>query len=209
VYVLAVYLPSSRVPHGAARAMSGAARLLDPGRDVREAREAFDVSPSAQNQMRLAQATLDSGDPAEAARLFEGALQGPFANDPDLRFGAASAFLECDRFEAALPHLQALHTERPAFRADQVMLLLARAHAGLNQDVEARQCFEAAVSRFGSFEANAEYAIWALARADAATAERLERDIQAQVRLWTPAARQLNQRVLQRLKAAQDRARRA
>ncbi|MBW8843872.1 MAG: tetratricopeptide repeat protein [Burkholderiales bacterium] len=207
VYFFAVYLPNSRLDHGARKAVTAAARAMDPGRDVREARAAFDVSPSAQNQMRLAEALLNAGEPAEAAQLYEGALKGPFANDPDLRFGAVRAYVECQRYAAALPHLQALKAERPSFRPDQVLLLLARCYAGTSRAAEARESFEEAVSRYGSFEANAEYSIWALTSGDAATAARLQTEIDRQVKQWNPVSRQLNEPVMRRLKAAHELAR--
>ena len=207
VYFFGIYLPHSRLQHGAVKAVSAAARALDPGRDVREARVVFDVSPSAQNQMRLAEALLNAGDAAEAAQLYEGALKGPFANDPDLRYGAARAYVECQRYAAALPHLQALKAERPDFRPDQVLLLLARCYAGTSRNAEARESFEEAVRRFGSFEAHAEYSIWALATGDAATAARLQTDIDRQVQLWNRVSRELNAPVMRRLQAAHELAR--
>ncbi|PTT88080.1 hypothetical protein DBR42_10410 [Pelomonas sp. HMWF004] len=209
VYFFAVYLPNSRLERGAFKAVSAAARAMDPGRDLREARAAFDVSPSAQNQMRLAEALLNNGEAADAAQLYEGALKGPFASDPDLRFGAVRAWVECQRYDAALPHLLALRNDRPEFRHDQVLLLLARCYAGTSRSAEARECFEEAVRRYASFEAHAEYAIWALAVGDTATAARLQTDIDRQVKLWTPASRQLNEPVMRRLRAAHDLARKA
>lgn len=207
VYFFAVYLPNSRLERGAFKAVSAAARAIDPGRDVREARAAFEVSPSAQNQMRLAEALLNAGEPAEAAQLYEGALKGPFASDPDLRFGTARAYVECQRYAAALPHLQALKAERPDYRPDQILLLLARCCAGTSRSAEARESFEEAVRRYGSFEAHAEYSIWALATGDAATAARLQTEIDKQVKQWNPISRELNEPVMRRLKAAHDLAR--
>ncbi|KQV46270.1 hypothetical protein ASC95_27090 [Pelomonas sp. Root1217] len=207
VYFFAIYLPNSRLDHGARKAVSAAARALDPGRDVREARIVYDVSPSAQNQMRLAEALLNAGEAKEAAELYEGALKGPFASDPDLRFGAVRAYVECQRFDAALSHLQVLKADRPDFRPDQVLLLLARCFAGTGRQAEARESFEAAVRRFGSFEASAEYSIWALATGDAATAARLQTEIDRQVQLWNPVSRELNDPVMRRLKAAHELAR--
>lgn len=204
VYFFAVYMPNSRLDHGARKAVTAAARAMDPGRDVREARAALDASPTAQNQMRLAQALLDAGEAAEAAQLYEGALKGPFASDPDIRFGAARAYVECQRYAAALPHLQALRSERPEYRPDQVLLLLARSYAGTSRSAEARESFEEAVRRYGSFEAHAEYSIWALASGDAATAARLQTEIDRQVRQWNPVSRQLNEPVMRRLKAAHE-----
>ncbi|MFG6413271.1 tetratricopeptide repeat protein [Roseateles sp. DC23W] len=209
VYLFAVYLPNSRVQRSATRSVSAVARAMDPGRDVREARAALEVSPTAQHQMRLAEALLASGDAAEAARIFESTLSGPFANDPDMRFGAARAHVACERFDAALPHLIALLADRPGFRPDQVLLLLARSHAGTGNSAAAREHFEAAVSRHASFEAHAEYLIWALDSGDTVTATRLQAEADRQVKLWNAGSRHLNEPVMQRLRAAQARARKA
>lgn len=209
VYLFAVYLPNSRAQRSATRAVSNVARAMDPGRDVREARAALDVSPTAQNQMRLAEALLDAGEAQEAARIFESTLSGPFANDPDMRFGAARAHVACERFAAALPHLTALQADRPSYRPDQVVLLLARSYAGTGRQAEAREAFETAVSRHASFEAHAEYLIWALNTGDDATAARLQTEIDRQVKLWNAGSRQLNEPVMRRLRAAQARAKKA
>jgi len=209
VYFFAIYLPNSRLDHGARKAVAAAARAMDPGRDVREARAVYDISPSAQNQMRLAEALLNAGEAQEAATLFESALKGPFASDPDLRFGAARACVECQRYDAALNHLQALQADRPAYRTDQVSLLIARCQAGTGRADEARASFEAALQQHGGFEVHAEFAIWALTTGDTATAARLQTEIDRQVQLWNPVSRQLNAPVMRRLKAAQDLARKA
>ena len=79
VYFFVIYLPNSRLDRGARRAVAAASRAIDPGRDVREARSAFDETPTAQNQMRLAAALLETGEAEEAAKLYEGCLKGPFA----------------------------------------------------------------------------------------------------------------------------------
>jgi len=68
VYFLVVYMPSSRLERGAVKAVSVAARALDPGKDVRMARADFEATPTAQNQMRLAAALLDAGDAEQARR---------------------------------------------------------------------------------------------------------------------------------------------
>ncbi len=209
VYLFAVYLPNSRTQRTATRAVSSVARAMDPGRDVREARAALDVSPTAQNQMRLAEALLEAGEAQEAARIFESTLSGPFANDPDMRFGAARAHVACERFDAALPHLTALQADRPSFRPDQVVLLLARSYAGTGRQAEAREAFEAAVSRHASFEAHAEYLIWALNTGDDTTAARLQAEIDRQVKLWNAGSRQLNEPVMRRLRATQAQAKKA
>lgn len=209
VYFFTIYLPNSRLERNALKAVSAAAKALDPTKEVRAARAEHEHAPTAQNQMRLAQALLEAGEAEEAAQLFESALRGPFATDPDMRFGAARAFTECQRFGDALPHLDALAASRPEYRPDAVLLLRAKCLAGTSQPAKAREAFEQAVDRFGTFEAHAEYEIWALAVGDAATAARMQSQIDKITGRWNAMNRDLNEATLRRLKAAQTLAQRA
>jgi hypothetical protein len=174
---------------------------------VRLARADFEETPTAQNQMRLAAALLDAGQAEDAAKLYEGGLKGPFAADPDLRFGAAKAFTESQRHAEALTHLAELRASRPDYRPDAVSLLIARSYAGTSRQADARQEFERAVERFGTFEARAEYAIWALATGDASTAARLQSEIDKITSRWNAMNRELNDHVMRRLNAAHEIAR--
>ena len=127
VYFVVVYLPDSRLQSGARRAVAVAARTLDPTRELREARAAFEYTPTAQNQMRLAAALLASGAAEEAATNYEACLKGPFASDLEIQLLAARAFLDSGRGGRAVERLQAIRQADAGFRAEQVSLLLARA----------------------------------------------------------------------------------
>jgi hypothetical protein len=154
--------------------------------------------------MRLAAALLDVGNAEEAAQQYESCLKGPFANDPEIRFGAARALTESQHFSEACRHLESLRKERPAFRPEAVALLLARCYAGTSREAEARSELEAAESRFGTFQAKAEYAIWALAIGDKQTANRLDEELQKLASRWNSLARDLNASVYRRYRAARD-----
>jgi hypothetical protein len=206
VYFLAVYFPNSKMQRQAFKAIDAAANSLDPGKALRLAQAAYEDAPTAQNRMQLAEALLGADQAEAAASHFEAALQGPFSTDPELRHGAARAWTACQRYEQATVHLQVLLKDRPEYRADSVALLLARCLAGTGRTAQAQQAFEGAVQRFGSFEAHAEYAIWALATGDTATANRLQTDIDKMVTRWNPMSRELNEPVLRRLQAARARA---
>lgn len=175
---------------------------MDPGKDVRSARADFEAAPTVQNQMRLASALLESGAPEEAAEHYAGALKGPFASDPDIRFGAARSLVECQRFSEAIVHLEELRRSRPDYRPDATSLLLARAYAGSSRAAEAQEEFERSVEKYGTFEAHAEYAIWALATGDAALAARLQTQIDKMTSRWNATSRELNDPVMRRLRAA-------
>jgi hypothetical protein len=205
VYFFAIYLPNSRLDHGARKAVAAAGRALDPGRELRAAREAFDYTPTAQNQMRLAAALLEAGQPEDAANTYETCLQGVFASDLEIRFGAARASLACGRAAAAVGHLELIRKSDVNFRAEQVALLLAQALAAAGRNDDAKLEFEFALSRFGSFGARAEFAIWAATVGDAALARELHAELRRTMERWNSHTRDLNRELLARLNAAMSR----
>ena len=202
VYFFAIFLPNSRLERGAMKAVSAAAKAIDPLREVREARAALEDAPTAQNQMRLAAALLEMGNAAEAAQQYQSCLQGPFASDPDIRLGAARSFVECQRYADALRYLEPLRAERPEFRAEPVSLLMARSYAATARGAEARAEFESAVSKFGTYESKAEYAIWAYAVGDVSSADKLFVELDKISSRWNSLTRELNESVARRLAAA-------
>ena len=204
VYFLVIFLPNSRLEHGARKAVAAASRSLDPTRELREARANFDYTPTAQNQMRLALALLETGAAEEAARNYEACLRGQFASDLEIRFCAARAFVESGRYSSAIAHLEEIRTTDSNFRAEQISLLIARALAGARRNQDAKSEFEAAVSRFGSFEVRAEYAIWAITSGDTATAGRLQVDLDQTMKRWNRHTRELNMPLVRRLSAASE-----
>ncbi|MYM33263.1 tetratricopeptide repeat protein [Duganella sp. FT94W] len=208
VYFFAIYLPNSKIQHGARKAVSVAAKTLDPGRDLREARDAYEFTPTAQNQMRLASALLAAGNAEEAAATYEACLQGPFSGDLEIRFGAAQATLACGRAAAAVAHLQTIRGKDGNFRPEQVSLLLAQALAASGRQDEARAEFEHAMSRHNSFTVQAEYAIWAAGIGDVDTANQLYVELQRTMERWARHTRELNQELVRRLNTAMASARR-
>lgn len=203
VYFFMIYLPDSRLQRGAQRAVVAAGRALDPGREVREARERFEATPTAQHQMQLAAALLAAGEAEQSAQHYEACLRGPFASDPDIRLGATRALLACGRHEAALGRVESLLAERPDYRPDEVAVLHARLLALCGRTEAARSAFEAALQRHGTFEAHAEYAIWALGQGERELALRLQQEIDKITRHWNRMSRELNEPVLRRLREAQ------
>ena len=91
------------------------------------------------------------------------------------------------------------------FRAEQVALLLAQALAAAGRNDEAKLEFEFALSRFGSFGARAEFAIWAANAGDAALARELHAELRRTMERWNSHTRDLNRELLARLNAAMSR----
>ena len=204
VYLFAICQPASPLQRRAQRAIATAGTALPPQRDVRAAQAAFEETPTAQNQMRLAAALLAAGDASASAQAYAACLNGPFAKDPEIRLGAARAFLACERYADALGLLEALRREHPDHRAEPVALLLARALAGCGRHAEARAEYASAEQRFGTYEAKAEYAIWAYAVGDRVTSTRLQGETDRIASRWNGLTRDLNALATKRLRAARD-----
>jgi hypothetical protein len=202
VYAFAIYLPSSKLDQGARKVANLATKVLDPGRELREARSAFEFTPTAQNQMRLASALLEGDLPDQAAKNYEQCLQGPFASDLEIRLGAARAYVASGRYVEALEHLEHVREQDPNYRAEQVSISMAKGLAGLNRDQEAGAEFESCASKFGSFDSLAEYAIWAKQSAQTDLATRLYGDTQTVMQRWNKHTRELNKSMVNRLMAA-------
>lgn len=192
VYFFAVYLPQSRLERGLNKAAHGALKLLDPERELRAAQDAFDLSPSAQNQWRLADALLARGEGSQALAHFDALLQGPLGSDPELMLAAARARLDCGAGADAAALARKLRAARPDVRAEETSLLLARALAAIGQHDEAGREFAAAIDRFGSVEARASYALFCATRGDHATARQLRAELERDARHWNRHARDVH-----------------
>lgn len=206
VYFFVEYLPGSRVNRGFnkgfSKAGSVAIGLVDPSRELRDARKAYDLSPSVQNRMRLAKALLARGETHESIAHFDACLSGPFAKDPELLFAAASAKLDDGQVKQALELAQSLRAVTPDTSAERASLLLARAYAANGDNAAAKAEFEAAVARHGSIEAKAQYGIWAADAKDLDTAQQVLDDIARDERHWNGYARANNKPLMQQLERA-------
>lgn len=202
VYFAAVFLPHSRLERQARLAGHALQKRLDPGRDVREARQAFDLTPTAHNQMRLAAALLEAGQGAEAVAQYEACLQGPFAHDPELILGAARARLANGEAPAAIALLAPLQAKQPGYRAEEVGLALGRAYAASGRQAEAGEQFIAAAERAGSIESRVELALWARANGQGAVAQRELTEIAHARKHMTKYTLDLHRELFRRLDAA-------
>ncbi len=202
VYFLVEYLPGTRLQRNVGTAARSFARSLDPGRELREARRAFQLSATVQNRIRLANALLAAGEPGPAIDHFDACLQGPFANDPEIRLGGARARIQDGNPVAALELLTALRQRSPDFRPEAVSLLMAQALAAAGRTDDARAEFESALARFDSVEVRANYAIWAAQAGDLDTAKRLREQLAATAQYWDRHTRSFHQDLFRSVDAA-------
>jgi hypothetical protein len=202
VYFFAEYLPASKVERGINKAGALVSKALDPGRELREARQAYELSATADNGMRLANALLDAGETAEAAKQFDNCLIGPLAEDKEIRFRAAQAKLLNQEPQRSIDLLKQIRAADEKFRPPEIALVLARAYAQAGVVEEARREFANVMELGASVEAKVEYGIWAIGQQDMATAKQLRADLDLAWKNWPKHARALHKQEIARFDAA-------
>lgn len=200
-YALAVWLPDVRDSRGGRRALRALREQLDPGRELREAREAFEVSSTVQNRLRLADALLAARKADDALPLYADCLKGLYRDDPDISLRYARALLDAGQCAEARAALDALIASRPDFRSPEGHLLYARAVAACGDRDAARHEFDTLLGYWASLEPRAFYAETLVAWGDAAAARALAEDALRPVKHMPRHARELNAEWIQRLKA--------
>jgi hypothetical protein len=202
VYFGAVFLPHSRIERGLRKTGAAIQQKLDPGREMREARTAFDLTPTAHNQMRLAAALFDAGEYALAVEQYDACLKGPFAGDAEIGMGAARAKLANGQPQEALTLLQSLRAKHPGFRPEQVSLVLGEALDAAGRTEDAGAEYEVAAQRFSSVETRAALAMWAIAQGRRALAERELKALDHARKHMPGHTRELHRELFRRLDAA-------
>jgi hypothetical protein len=160
VYLLAVVAPEFLGGTAAQRMKSAARQALDPQREYREAAQAVDDAPTVANRARLAVAAAGLGRHDEAERLYAEALQGLYADDPQLLLGRANALIELNRPAEALPLLETLGAQANGGRTPHTALALGRAYHGLGRMAEADTALRWAAAHLPGFEGMARYAVF-------------------------------------------------
>lgn len=158
IYVFAILVPQWTRGTTARRMGKAARETLDPGRGYREAKVAYDLTPTVHNQMRLAAAAAELGRWQEAEALYGEALRGVHEDDPALLLGRARALIELNRHAEALIELQKLTAQGDAGRSPQATLAFARAYEGLGRNAEAEAAYLDAEGRIPGLEGIARHA---------------------------------------------------
>jgi hypothetical protein len=203
VYAVAVWWPESRHSHGVRKAVRGARRILDPQRELREARDELDHSATPNNRLRLAEALLEAGQSAEAISQYQSVLNGIHANDPYITVRLAHALLEAGRPAEARDALDRLIREKPDFKSPEGHLVYARAVAGLDERAKAHEEFEVLVGYYAGLEARARYAEFLLAWGETERAQALLAESMKTAHRMPRHARELNREWLAILKRCQ------
>jgi hypothetical protein len=158
VYAVAIWLPELRYTEQGRALSRGVKRLIDPGRELREAQDDFDTVATVEHRLRLADALVGAGRPADAIEHYRACLRGIHDNDPDIQVRLSQALLESGQPAQARRLLDELIRRSPEFRSQLGHLTYARAVAGEGDRAKAREEFETLVGYASGFDAHVHYA---------------------------------------------------
>lgn len=159
IYVIAEVVPELRNSPSARRTVRSVRNHVDPDRDRRDAARLLKAADTPENRRRLAEESLRSGDYAQAAELYEQALKGLYATDPDLMLGLAKSQFGLGDSTRARATLEALIAANPGFRSSDGHLLYARAVEDSADAAAAIHEYEAVVQGYPGEEARARFGL--------------------------------------------------
>lgn len=201
VYFLVEVWPEMQQSRGIRQTGRVVRGLIDPTRELREAREALETAPTADNRRRYADALLAAGEAEAAVAQYRASLQGVHSNDPHLLEGLADAEFAAGQIPAARKTLEKLRALKNTFPTQESHLLYARVLAASGDDAPAREQFEQLVVYFNGPEAKCRYAEWLAQHGEAERARTLYQEVIKAARHWSSHAKSLQN---QWLRQAQD-----
>jgi hypothetical protein len=201
VYFFAEYLPELRNSGTARKSARVVKAIVDPNRELRDARLAFERTPTVDNRSRLAEALLERGDHAEAIEQFQACASGPYAKDVKFRRGLARAQLAAGRHAAAAETLESLLADAPRDAGSDAALWLAQALTQVDE-TRALAAFEQAINAQDTTETQAAYGVFLASLGRDAQARPLLEGVLHNARVGTASSRELNREAIDKARAA-------
>jgi hypothetical protein len=137
LYYFIEVFPNTRESRKAEKAVQAIVKSFDPDKTLREKVANLEDCGSVENRIVLARSCMERRLYRDAASLYKSCLAGVYAQDPEIRFGLASALLGAEDFQEAHVVAAALRKSHAQFRAAEVQLIGARALEGLGRFDEA------------------------------------------------------------------------
>lgn len=201
IYFIAEILPDLRNGRGSRKVVRKVRNALDPERDKRRAEQNLQLSDTQANRRELAAESLRHGDYGRAAELYQGALKGLYATDPELMLGLARAQYGMKRPQEAKATLDALIAANPTYRSKEGHLLYAKSVEETGDVAAALEEYAAVVQGYPGEEARLRYGLLLKRSGDKARAAELFKEIldrsavapkyyQREQRDWIETARQ-------------------
>ena len=172
-YLILEVLPGASNSRTGKKAARKVQDIINPDRDINRAASDYSAADTVQNSMALARQCLSRNMFQEAKGLYQKCLKGPYANDPDLMFGLASAEFGLNDFAATRKTLDRLIAENPDYKNQDAHLLYARALEGLGDRAAAQHEYETLYTYFTGPQAMFHFALFLKGQGETARAKAL------------------------------------
>ncbi|QXW25811.1 hypothetical protein KXJ74_16425 [Acinetobacter johnsonii] len=204
VYLMAVYLPQSRMPYQAHILSKKALHVLQPNRAINQAKTQYENIPSVENAVRYAEYLIQSGKASEAIDILKQKHTSLVENDPAFLEQWATAYLQDQQAQQALAITDKIKSIDPNYKIEQIALIRALASHQLNLQESARQNFIIA-TKSQDIEKLSEYALWAIQTNQGELAQQIRADLQKKWTIGTAYSRQLHKPIFKQIdKALKD-----
>lgn len=193
VYALVVFLPSLRQSRSGYQLESNLRKAFNSGKELREAQQDFDCSPTIDARLRLANALFDAGKAEESLQHYQVILTGVYQNAPDILLAYAYALFAANQFAQAETVLSKLINQHANYRYEEAQLLYARTLVKLNQTEQARAVFSSLTdNQYASIETYVCYAQALIDWGDKTEAAVQLKAVDDRIRFLPKHARQIN-----------------
>jgi len=159
IYYMVEIFPRSREYRTARRMSTHMATAFMPNADLRRRLAEVELCPSVSNKVAAAEALIRCGMYYRAVGLYESAMRGIYAADPQLLMGLARAHVNNQTYEQAIEVLERLQRIDARFRPEELRLLIARALEGLGRNQDALREYETLVQVYVGLEAKCRYGL--------------------------------------------------
>jgi hypothetical protein len=158
-YYLIELFPRSREFRGAQRMSAQVATAFVPNSELRRRMAELKMCPSVSNKVAAAEELMRCGMYYRAVCLYEEALRGIYANDPQLMLGLARAHVNNQTYEQAGETLERLTRIDARYRPEEVRLLNVRALEGMGRLDEALEHYRQLCDVYVGLEAKCRYGL--------------------------------------------------
>jgi hypothetical protein len=156
-YYLVQIFPGSREHRHARIAAHRLAQAFNPSSELRRRLGELAVCPSVANKIAAADEFMRCGIFGQAVHLYQSALSGPHADDPNLLLGLARAQVNESDYDDAKATLARLKSIDSRYRPEEARLLLARTLENTGETATALAEYEALARVYVGLEARCRY----------------------------------------------------
>ena len=158
-YIIVEVLPGLSNTRGARKAKSSLLKSINPHKEFKQALLDYELSDTADNALRLAQAYRDNNNFQQAKDIYQKSLTGLLQYDPELMRGLALCEFELGNFKQCKNILDKLIEENPDFKNPDTHLLYARCLEKLDETSAALHEYQTLDQYYSGPEASYRYAM--------------------------------------------------